>query len=447
MKVLVCLFDFVPKNSFIHQQLGIESLFQLFLDKSFFFQNPSVDFSLREAELTFRHFRRSLCLESRPTFLSDIPGYDAFVLWPLNQCPHDRGEAERVLADALRFGSCQIQMGAEACFVLKGMPAELQTLPHFSRSVRSFNLTAPTAEMNSLKLSSPNRSFNRIESEETGLLTKYCNDRLKGESEATFFTMIPAPVQSYFPTLTQAQPANRGFSYQIPRYEMLDLSRFLIHASLDENDWKKVFEKINSYLSACPRKKVGMRNVQKVLRAMFVEKLQARTREYLQQPDAIDISYTVSRLVQHLEIVISQCRDEELVFAHGDLCFSNILLDRTSYEIKFVDPRGATTESECYLPIAYDFSKLSQCVFGQYDWIMAQNISRPEVPDQHAILRRELISLVNQYRVDLNLVRLGEASLFLSMLPLHKDQPHLHASMIRSAESVLQSYTGLSNAG
>lgn len=449
MKVLVYLFDHVPSDSFVHQQLGISSLFQLFLNKSFYFQDPKKDLPGAHADWTFHVVHQPLNTKST-SFLKKDSAYDTLILWPLNQYPQDRNRADRIIAQILETGSRKVAVGSDYAYVLKmaeAWPEDLSQLSLVQERILSSNLTARPDGISSLKLASPNRSFNKLEEESSAILTKVCRDFQKGEAEAQFYKFVPSDLQEFYPPLISSKSREDGFSYQIPRYEMLDLSRFLIHASLRPSDWQKVFQRLNTYLAACPRKKVGRKAVQASLRSLFIDKLQQRVSLYQSLSNAKSIAALVEKLVSCLEESIENCTSEELAFSHGDLCFSNILFNRNTSEMKFVDPRGALTAEDCFLPLHYDFSKISQCVLGQYDWIIAQNISRPEIYEQHEILRGEFVRLMERHQMDPNLVRLGEASLFLSMLPLHMDQPHLHASMIRSAEAALQARSELAHAG
>jgi hypothetical protein len=115
--------------------------------------------------------------------------------------------------------------------------------------------------------------------------------------------------------------------------------------------------------------------------------------------------------------------------------------------MKFIDARGAMSADDTYMPLIYDFAKLSHCIHGHYDWIMAQNLVTSEQAKQHQILRNEFALLMKAHGISAELVRLGEASLFLSMLPLHMDQSHLHEAMIKSAELAIKSLSEMSYAG
>jgi hypothetical protein len=56
---------------------------------------------------------------------------------------------------------------------------------------------------------------------------------------------------------------------------------------------------------------------------------------------------------------------------HGDLCFSNILVDRDNLnDLKLIDPRGGFDVPSTKGPVIYDFAKLAQSVYSWYDKIV-----------------------------------------------------------------------------
>ena len=56
------------------------------------------------------------------------------------------------------------------------------------------------------------------------------------------------------------------------------------------------------------------------------------------------------------------------LISHGDPCFSNIIYDRKSNLIKFIDPRGANDKAELYMHELYDIAKISHSILGNYDF-------------------------------------------------------------------------------
>ena len=124
---------------------------------------------------------------------------------------------------------------------------------------------------------------------------------------------------------------------------------------------------------------------------------------------------------------------------HGDFCFSNILYDFRANRIKTIDPRGMTLSEDItiYGDTRYDLAKLSHSILGMYDWIVAGyhqtnldwqtkkiqfNISG-EV--KHKDTQSMFIAMVSQKHklTAVNLYAM-QLQLFLSMLPLHADDPY-----------------------
>src|SRR5262249_39969886 len=116
--------------------------------------------------------------------------------------------------------------------------------------------------------------------------------------------------------------------------------------------------------------------------------------------------------------------------------------------MRLIDPRGATTADELWTDPYYDLAKLSHSILGNYDFInnslynlvlddsletrLELCIEVPLEPMQQAFIER-----LTQYGFDLDLVRLYEASLFLSMVPLHIDIPSKALAFLINARGIL----------
>jgi hypothetical protein len=137
----------------------------------------------------------------------------------------------------------------------------------------------------------------------------------------------------------------------------------------------------------------------------------------------------------------------ELVLGHGDLCFSNILYGKGAQIMKFIDPRGAADAAALYTDPYYDVAKLSHSALGMYDYVNNGMFSISVGPDlsldlacdaadrtaEQQLFRQRLIDHGFDYR----LTRLYEASLFLSMLPLHAEGPRKLAAFALNASRIL----------
>ena len=122
---------------------------------------------------------------------------------------------------------------------------------------------------------------------------------------------------------------------------------------------------------------------------------------------------------------------ERLVMGHGDLCFSNILYDKRTGLLRFIDPKGALTPEEMYTDSLYDLAKLSHSIQGGYDFVNsglfdfdfdpALRVRLKPFGFQPSWASEIFASFLERQNADPVMVRLCEASLFLSMLPLHAD--------------------------
>ena len=140
-------------------------------------------------------------------------------------------------------------------------------------------------------------------------------------------------------------------------------------------------------------------------------------------------------------------RSSKKSIMHGDFCFSNILYDFRSQSIKVIDPRGIDFENnisnEGYL--IYDLAKYFHSIIGLYDFIIAGNY-KVECDNNNKfnfdIYRPDYIKEIqNQFlKTKINGISINQKSifatmihLFLSMLPLHKDDKKRQQALAANA--------------
>ena len=128
-------------------------------------------------------------------------------------------------------------------------------------------------------------------------------------------------------------------------------------------------------------------------------------------------------------------------FSHGDLCLSNMIFSEEDNKITFIDPRGG----EAYRTPYYDLAKLSHSLLGGYDHII-NNIATIQFDnsmgayvDFNEALDQKIEGVFSDFchslGYEIELVRKIEASLFISMLPLHvDDERKLFMLALRASE-------------
>ncbi|NLG05302.1 MAG: hypothetical protein GX567_15995 [Clostridia bacterium] len=311
------------------------------------------------------------------------------------------------------------------------------------------------------------RYFNQIQGDDY-TVTKRSDNRDKIKREYTYYQLLPENMKSWFVIPYQYTEDEKGASYQMERYHMTDIAIRYVHGAVSLEEFERILDKLFYFLTNRKEKEVTAEVYQKETDHLYLNKLFERM-ESLKQMDAYErINQWVSMGTdyQGLDEVVSKYTSlyhsimeqksfrKILVVGHGDLCFSNILYSDEISLMKLIDPRGALAEEELYINPYYDMAKLSHSICGNYDFL---NSSLFEITvEEHMKLRLSLINApsVDQYKlifkkylskneIDYKLIRLYEASLFLSMLPLHIDRERKVLAFILNAIQILEEIEAL----
>ena len=126
-------------------------------------------------------------------------------------------------------------------------------------------------------------------------------------------------------------------------------------------------------------------------------------------------------------------KERPLLFGHGDLCFNNILIEPISGSIKLIDPKADSIGDNKigYIDPFYDLAKLNHSFRCFYDSIVNNMFSISHKNDQYLlkIYKPFNYEVANFYfqkiflenLIDKEVLRILTSNLFLSMIPLHKD--------------------------
>ncbi|MBO8223266.1 hypothetical protein CUB78_06570 [Prochlorococcus marinus str. XMU1401] len=119
---------------------------------------------------------------------------------------------------------------------------------------------------------------------------------------------------------------------------------------------------------------------------------------------------------------------------HGDLCFNNILVDQISGCIKLIDPKAYWDKKRNLFGLVdpnYDLAKLNHSYRYLYDSVVNKlysiNIDKNNVelsiyaPSEYDLVNSLFDQIIINKNIDDDLLRYLTASLFISMLPLHKE--------------------------
>lgn len=158
----------------------------------------------------------------------------------------------------------------------------------------------------------------------------------------------------------------------------------------------------------------------------------------------------ISLLPELVDRLLLPAAEENFSVIHGDLCLPNILAEEAHGFLRLVDPRGKFGDFDIYGDRRYDLAKLLHSLEGNYDLIIADEfkVSVHGSAIDYALtfdfgkVREKFFAVFAEQLKDLQALRLIEATLFLSMIPLHADalnrQRVMLARGVELFESVLE---------
>jgi hypothetical protein len=302
------------------------------------------------------------------------------------------------------------------------------------------------------------RFFNSVQTVNDFVVIKRSTETEKLRREFRYYSLLPPSLQMFFIQPYDLSLENGVASYKMERLFVPDMALQWIHGSLDELSFKRFLDKVFYYISVRPAKQVGAEAARAVHRDAYKDKVVARLEQLKSQAeyqkikpyleanfDGIDTLF--GRYFRLLDRIGDRALVHELRVGHGDLCFSNILYSKTTGLTRFIDPRGADGEEDLYVNPYYDLAKLSHSIIGNYDFIN-YGLYRLEVgndleltlsihPGAPSWARGMFEDRLRRNGIDPALIRLFEASLFLSMVPLHIDSPKKVLAFLINADKIL----------
>jgi len=303
------------------------------------------------------------------------------------------------------------------------------------------------------------RFFNRLETSEY-TVTKVSQNREKIKAEYTFWHLLPDDMKMWFVMPFDYQEDASCASYRMERLHIPNLSVKYVHGAMDAEEFEDVLRRFFHFLDSRTSRPVSRADYAALADKTYLQKTEERIRRLKADPGYASVAALLAsgtsygsidavyeRFLALYRSAFGTLKDKPVaVVGHGDPCFSNILFDRATKTLKFVDPKGALTEDALWADPYYDLCKLSHSVCGLYDFFNSAiyEISldddlrlRLSIPFDNAAYRRAFRRYVRQSDYDYRFVRVGEAALFLSMLPLHIDNPHKVLGFILNAIRIM----------
>lgn len=311
------------------------------------------------------------------------------------------------------------------------------------------------------------REFNHIQIDrDRAILCKSSDNADKFIGEIKWYLKLPAEVSYVAP---------RIFSYSLDwsdpwvrmeYYPYHTLHTLWLNGQLDRARWAAVFDRIGFVLRDFARYQVhdDPAKVSGALRSMYLDKTVSRL-ERLRQNRAFAPFFdapivvngrrhpSLARVEEELGGIVPRALcagDTPLCLIHGDLCFANMMIDDSLSFVRLIDPRGSFGPYDIYGDQRYELAKLAHSVDGKYDLIIKEEfdlhrepgsnsidfeIHEPEGPDLYAVMRECLADLIGDRLPQVELI---EATLFLSMIPLHGESLEQQLVMLGTGLELLE---------
>ncbi|MDI9210777.1 MAG: hypothetical protein ACLRWO_14885 [Clostridium butyricum] len=304
------------------------------------------------------------------------------------------------------------------------------------------------------------RFFNSLSGDEY-VVTKSSTNKKKIKSEYMFYHLIPDEMKKWFVLPYDYKETENSASYTMERLHMTDIAIRWVHGSISTQEFRKLLKKIFYFVQSRKQKQVSTEEYKRISNTLYLQKVDERMSE-LKKYDAFSCfaSYiksstnydSIDEIVYEYKMlydkIIGKIDQKNIsVIGHGDLCFSNMLYNKETSTLKLIDTKGALEESQIWTNPYYDIAKLSHSICGKYDFFNSGMYDIKLNSDLKFELsidfdNKAYIEIFKEYLEEAgynyNMIRLLEASLFLSMLPLHMDFPQKVFGFLLNAIDILE---------
>lgn len=308
------------------------------------------------------------------------------------------------------------------------------------------------------------REFNHLKIDRNrGILKKTSDDQEKFIGEILWYLKIPADIEYARPRIFTYSTHYTDPFVEMEYYSYHTLHELFLYGDISASQWRDIFERIRFILIDFRRYRTKGEGIKRSLEEVYLNKTLKRLRslekdaafaEFFRKPVQVNGSMYCS-----LNIICEKLKEtipallydvSEFCIIHGDLCFSNIMVDNNFQFIKVIDPRGRFGEYDIYGDPRYELAKLFHSMEGKYDYII-QDLMDVECEPEKAALKYRIFERKREFDLqgifrhvfkaeigdDLRKIELIEALLFLSMIPLHGESRNHQYAMLGTGLEIL----------
>ena len=318
------------------------------------------------------------------------------------------------------------------------------------------------------------REFNHISIDKNrGILRKSSDDKDKFIGEIKWYLKLPGDVEYVRPRIFDYSTAYDNLYVSMEYYSYHTLHELFLYGEMERQQWIDIFHRIRFVCDDFKRYTVRDEKILPSLEEMYLTKTIQRL-DKLKKDELFSCFFEKGIVVNGIEylcldqiirllnkIIPAKLYDvESFTIIHGDMCFSNIMVDSNLSFIKVIDPRGKFGAFDLYGDRRYELAKLFHSIDGKYDYIIKDLFDVEFDMDNLSMIYgiNERKNNFDLYKVfeevfreeiggDLEKIELIESLLFLSMIPLHNESFEQQLVMLCTGLDILNRVVDITTKG
>lgn len=306
------------------------------------------------------------------------------------------------------------------------------------------------------------RYFNNLEGNKY-TVTKKSTDKNKMKMEYTYYWLLPENMKSWMVMPYDYKEESTYAQYTMERMPMTDVAIRWTHGAIDVEEFNTLMDKVFYFFSCRKQKEISKEEYKKCSDRLYLEKVRKRIKILKEKQEFLQISKLIESGTKYNSIDEIEEEYEELykivnrknsknipsrfVIGHGDVFFANMLYSKETNLLRLIDPKGALEEKDLWTDPYYDIAKLSHSVCGNYDFfnsgaydiqLNSEMQFELNLHFDNSKYKEIFKKYLEKSEYNYIMVRLYEASLFLSMLPLHIDNPNKVFGFLLNAINIMK---------
>ena len=315
------------------------------------------------------------------------------------------------------------------------------------------------------------RAFNTIECD--GLsVTKRSSNSDKIDAEIDWYRSIPAEMKLYTPQFLGEAQVSGEKACKLEYLYYPTLAELYVFGLLPEYQWKLILQGCTSFMEACrsytpptDSKAADINFANNFFDSLIVEKSRLRIDEFLNQrgwnsKQSVNLNGIqtpcLKKVIEDLLMMVPATTANDISLWHGDFFFGNILYDFRAKRLRVIDPRGEYSKGckSIYGDWRYDAAKLAHSIYGGYDSLLSGRVNFERISQFSFNFSHQKSSLqINLEKEYSKMYICGSETLstqikalvgllFISMLPLHKEDQERQNVLLCNGLMIHRELTG-----